>query len=88
MEIAMKAAPVQRHDGPEGRILRYALLPLLVMAEGAHRVVAGIKHEDGAPPRTWFAEARSQASIVTSYALMARSMLQSSERRPRAARLS
>ncbi len=88
MEIAIKVVPAQRHEGSEGRILRYALLPLMVLAEGAHRVIAGGKHEDGAPPRTWFAEARSQASIVTSYALMARSMLQSSERRPRPARLS
>ena len=88
MEIAIKAVPAQRHEGSEGRILSYALLPLMVLAEGAHRVIAGVKHEDGASPRTWFAEARSQASIVTSYALMARSMLQSSERRPRPARLS
>jgi hypothetical protein len=34
------------------------------------------------PPRvnSWIAEARSQASIATSYALMAKSVLQSSER--------
>ena len=88
MDTAIKADHVQRHEGSEGRILSYALLPLMVLAEGAHRVIAGVNHENGAPTRTWFAEARSQASIVTSYALMARSMLQSSERRPRAARLS
>jgi hypothetical protein len=39
-------------------------------------------------PRDWFAEARRQTSIATSYALMARSMLQSSERRRRPERLS
>jgi hypothetical protein len=36
----------------------------------------------------WFSDARSQASIATSYALMARSMLKSSERRNRPERLS
>ena len=88
MEFAMKTSPAQRHDGADALILRYALLPLFVLAEGAHRVVAGLKHEDEAPARTWFAEAQSQASIATSYALMARSMLQSSERRCRPERLS
>ena len=89
MEMAIKTGPLQRRDGAVGRILRCALLPLFVLAEGAHRVVAGLKHEDEAPAsRNWLAEALSQASIATSYALMARSMLQSSERYPRPERLS
>ena len=44
--------------------------------------------DEASGARTWFAEAQSQASIATSYALMARSMLQSSERRRRPERLS
>ena len=83
MEMAMKTSPEHRDDSADGRILRYALLPLFVLAEGAHLVVAGLKHDHEAAPRTWFAEAQSQASVATSYVLMARSMLQSSERRHR-----
>ena len=86
MEMAMKTSPEHRHDSADGLIIRYALLPLFVLAEGAHLVVAGFKHGHEAAPRTWFAEAKSQASVATSYVLMARSMLQSSERRYRAER--
>ena len=76
MEAAMKMDLEPKRDRADGRLLFFALLPLFVLAEGMHRAVAGLKH-DIAPStrRAWFAEAKSQASIATSYALIARSML-------------
>lgn len=80
-------------DRPEGfqfRFVYYALLPLLLAAEGIRRLVLRLAaSEEEAPARgAWFLDASSQAYIATSYTLMARSMLQSSERRCRPARLS
>ena len=60
----------------EGRILWCALVPLFALAEGTHRVIAGLKHDEpAAGRRDWLTEAKTQASIATSYALMARSLL-------------
>lgn len=67
------------------------LLPLCVVSEGVARLYARLSADEGepAPARgSWASEARSQASIATSFALMAKSMLQLSERRNRPERLS
>lgn len=72
--------------------LTYAVfLPLFVVFEGLASLLARLVADEGEPRRArapWVAEARSQASIATSYALMAKSMLQLSERRNRPERLS
>ena len=81
--MPMSAAP--RIEGLQSRLVYCALLPMFVVAEGGRRLLA---ERDEDAPRDWFAEARRQTSIATSYALMARSMLQSSERRRRPERLS
>jgi hypothetical protein len=73
----------------EGQLLYYTLLPLFLAAEGARHILARLKSndQDQAPiRRNWIDEARSQTCVAMSYALMARSMLQSSERRYRAER--
>ena len=60
----------------DGRILWCALVPLFALAEGTHRVIAGLKHEEAESGRRgWLTEAKTHASIATSYALMARSLL-------------
>lgn len=77
MDIASKREAAHHPDRKEGRWLFCALLPPFLLVEGAHRVVAGLRQEDKASSQlAWFAEAKSQASIATSYALMAISMLQ------------
>jgi len=65
------------------------LLPLCVIGEGASWIFAHLAHHDADAVTlrgSWRTEAFSQASIATSYALMAISMLQSSGRRPRPGR--
>ncbi len=77
MEMALKTDLAQSARGTDGRLLCFALLPFFFLYEGARRAASGLKHD--APPLTqgaWFAEAKSQASIATSYALLAISMLQ------------
>jgi hypothetical protein len=61
----------------EGRLLYFALFPFFLLLEGIRRALGGLQH-DASPltQRAWFAEASSQASIATSYALLAKSMLQ------------
>jgi len=87
MELAIKREVVR--PKADGQLLWCALLPLFVLNEGAHRALAGLKHGDSALTRRgWLAEARWQASIATSYVMIARSMLQQSERRNRLERLS
>ncbi len=89
MEIAIKREAAHDPDREDGRWLWCALLPAFLLVEGARRMVAGLRQEDKASTRRpWFAEAKSQASITTSYVLMARSMLQESERPNRSERLS
>ena len=87
MATTMKADPAHR----EGQLLYCTLLPLFLAAGGARRILAHLKSNDpgqAAIRRNWIDEARSQTCVATSYALMARSMLQSSERRRRPERLS
>jgi hypothetical protein len=87
MATTMKADPAHR----EGQLLYCALLPVFLAAGGARRFLAHLKSNDpgqAAIRRNWIDEARSQTCVATSYALMARSMLQSSERRRRPERLS
>lgn len=87
MATTMKADPAHR----EGQLLYCALLPVFLAAGGARRILALLKSNDpgqAAIRRNWIDEARSQTCVATSYALMARSMLQSSERRRRPERLS
>jgi hypothetical protein len=77
MEMVLKSDPAQSLHRTDGRVLCFALLPFFFLSEGIRRVVRGLKH-DAAPStqRAWFAEAKSQASIATSYALLALAMLQ------------
>ena len=77
MEIALKTDLAHSVRRTEGRLLCFVLLPFFLLSEGIRRAVAGLKHDiDASTRRAWFAEAKSQASIATSYALLARSMLQ------------
>ena len=77
MEMELKTDLAQSFRRADGRLLCFALLPFFFLSEGIRRAVSGLKH-DTAPStqRAWFAEAKSQASIATSYALLAISMLQ------------
>ena len=65
-------------------VLLFALLfVLLVIFGGLNALFSRFFADPERAPRkvhSWIAEARSQASIATSYALMAKSVLQSSER--------
>jgi len=74
MAMALKTDLIQSPRRTDGRLLCVALLPFFLLSEGIRRAVVGLTH-DIQPQRAWFAEARSQASIATSYALLARSML-------------
>ncbi len=59
-----------------GRLLWCALVPLFALVEGTHRVLAGLRRDRAAlGQRDWLTEAKTQASIATSYALMARSLM-------------
>jgi hypothetical protein len=85
MAMTVKADSAHR----EGQLLYSALLPLFLAAEGVRRVRAHLRNNDQdrtSIRRNWVEEARSQTCVAMSYALMARSMLQSSERRCRAER--
>jgi len=91
MKLALHVAHEPRHEAIEYRLTYGLLLPLFVISEGVARLYShyAAEPDEPAPARgSWRAEARSQASIATSYALMAKSMLQSSERRNRTERLS
>jgi hypothetical protein len=75
----------------EGRLLYFALLPLFIASVGGRRVLAHLKSHNqgqGSIRLDWIDEARSQTRVATSFALMATSMLQSSERRRRPERQS
>ena len=85
MATTTKADPAHS----EGQLLYCALLPLFLAAEGARRILTLLKSNDQdrtSIRRNWIDEARSQTCVAISYALVARSMLQSSERRYRAER--
>ena len=77
MEMALKSGPAQSLRRTDERLFCFALLPFFFLSEGIRRAVRGLKH-DTAPStqRDCFAEAKSQASIATSYALLALAMLQ------------
>jgi hypothetical protein len=65
-----------REPPTEGRLLWCALVPLFALVEGSHRVMAGLRRDRAAMgQRDWLTEAKTQASIATSYALMARSLM-------------
>jgi hypothetical protein len=69
---------IEAERGPPaaGRLLWLALVPLFALAEGARRAIEGSKPDDaGGSRRGWLTEAKTQASIATSYALMARALL-------------
>jgi hypothetical protein len=90
MKLATYAAPDVSQD-LQWRLTYGLLLPLFVISEGVTRLwirYAADRSEPLPERRAWAAEARSQASIATSCALMAKSMLQLSERRNRPERLS
>lgn len=90
MRLAFHAAPAFPH-ALEWRLIYALLLPLFVISEGCARLYARIADDASEPARrrgAWGADARSQASIATSCAMMAKSMLQSSGRRTRPERLS
>jgi hypothetical protein len=77
MEKPLNSDLAKGPPGTDGRLLCFSLLPFFVIAEGLRRTVAGLKRDIvPSTQRTWFAEAKSQASIATTYALLARSMLQ------------
>ena len=90
MRLAYQA-DAQFREGLQRRVTYGLFLPLFVISEGVSRLYAHYAADKSEPAPTrgsWTAAARSQASIATSCALMAKSMLQSSERRNRPARLS
>jgi hypothetical protein len=90
MRLAFHAVPALRQD-LEWRLIYALLLPLFAVSEGVARLFARLGHDESEPARPrgpWGADARSQASIAASFVLMAKSMLQSSERRNRPERLS
>jgi hypothetical protein len=87
MAMTTEAGPRRRED----QLLYCTLLPLFLASEGARRILAHLKSNDqgqASTGRDWIDEARSQTCVATSYALMATSMLQSSERRRRPERQS
>jgi len=92
MSLAIHGNTTQSEPGlGVGHALVYgALFPIFLASEGLRRVRARAaddeRNEPSAGQTAWLAEARSGAKIATSYVLMARSMLQTSERRPRPVR--
>ena len=80
---------IEAADAGGGQILWCALVPLFAVAEGTHRLISGLRGNTArSRQRGWLDEVQTQAWIATSYALMARSLLHQSERRPRSERLS
>jgi hypothetical protein len=77
MKMELNMDPTRTVRRTDGHLLCLALFPFFFLCEGARRAVGRLKR-DTAPLtlRSWFAEAKSQASIATSYALLAKSMLQ------------
>jgi hypothetical protein len=91
MQVAVHSIQATRPEALQWRFVYGMLLPLFVMGEGVQRAFSHFSVDEDEPAQfrgAWFSDARSHASIATSYALMARSMLKSSERRNRPERLS
>jgi hypothetical protein len=91
MHTALSATGATGFESVPSRLVYCALLPLFLVTEGGRRLgglLRADEDEEAPSARGWVADALRQTSIATSYALMARSMLQSSERRRRPERLS
>jgi len=89
MSVAVSTKLPLRQEGTHERVVYCVLLPLFVLVLGAQRLLSGTTRDvAGVSRRSLWAEAKSQASIATSYALWTRSLLHSSERKARPERLS
>ncbi|SNB78581.1 hypothetical protein SAMN06265338_11028 [Rhodoblastus acidophilus] len=84
MKSAVHTIPARSEAALAWRVFGGFLLILLVVAGGLKALFAKLftdyEHAPSSRSRSWLAEARSQASIATSYAVMAKTMLQSSRR--------
>jgi hypothetical protein len=83
MKMAVHSVTARNDEDLAWRVFGAFLLALLVIAGGLKALFTKLFIDTThapAPNRSWFAEARSQASIATSYAHMATTMLQSSRR--------
>jgi hypothetical protein len=83
MKLAIHPIAARSQEGLAWRMFYGFLLVLLVIFGGLKALSTRLfaETEEARPTSdSWLAEARSQASIATSYALMAKSMLQSSGR--------
>jgi len=86
MPMTVKAHHEPRGVSVQSWLVFALMLPLCAIGEGASSLLSRFARRGaggGAPRGSWRAEAYSHASLATSYALMAISMLQSSERRNR-----
>ncbi len=92
MQTALSFSGHAKIEDLQSRLVYFALFPFFLVSEGGRRLGGRMTsdEDDDAPASRgpWLADARRQTSIATSYAMMARSMLQSSERRRRPERLS
>jgi hypothetical protein len=91
MKLAIHPIAARSEENLAWRVFSGVLLVLFVIFGGLNALFSRLftEPQDAPPPsRSWLAEARSQASIATSYALMAKSMLQSSRRDDRQERQS
>ncbi|MBB4196805.1 hypothetical protein GGD83_000582 [Rhodoblastus sphagnicola] len=83
MKSAVHTVTARSEQDLAWRVFGGFLLVLLVVAGGLKALFSKVFIDSQHAPdqgRSWLAEARSQASIATSYALMAKTMLQSSRR--------
>ncbi|MGA2043610.1 MAG: hypothetical protein ABSG83_09585 [Roseiarcus sp.] len=90
MTMAVHSTSPVRGDQIRYHLLFGATYPLFCLAGAVQRLVARAPAEEGAPrlaQRSVFAEARDNASIAISYALMARTTLQTFARHNRTERL-
>jgi hypothetical protein len=91
MQLAAHPINATRQEALQWRVFYGVLLPLFVVGEGIQRAWSKFTVDEDEPHQShgaWFSDARSHASVATSSALMARSMLKSSGRRNRPERLS
>ena len=91
MRTMALTAAAERHNGVQGKMTYGVIYPLCVVAHGLSRLLSKMTHEEAeteSSRRSLFAEARTDASIATSYALMAWTMLQPSGRHHRPERQS
>ena len=92
MATALSVGQSAKPEDVQTRLVYLALFPFFLVSEGGRRLGGHLRSDEDeeAPPirGAWFADVKRQTSIATSYAMMARSMLQLSERRRRPERLS